>query len=300
MNTLNYNHLYYFYIIAKKGSMVEASRFLNVTKPTLSSQLKILEETLKMKLFKRTGRTLVLTPKGAQVFSHADKMFKISENMLKGMVKTKKQNKDQVRIGITSMVSKSFTFKALLSLFKSRNFSPYIIESSFEFLLKELRSKKIDIILSEALLNQSSIEGVQSTSLGSNEYVFVTSKKHKGKIKGFPKGIEDLPFFSYTLDNNIRWEIEYFFKLNGIELEIIGEADNIEIQKSAILSGICFAALPIWAVEEEVKNGKLIILGHISHYVPHVIASYNVEANQKRLRQVLNLLLQDRADYQQI
>ena len=43
MKWLNYNHLYYFWMVAREGSVVGASEELMVSQPTVSIQLKELE-----------------------------------------------------------------------------------------------------------------------------------------------------------------------------------------------------------------------------------------------------------------
>ena len=47
---LNLHHVYHFYIVAKEGSLSKASKTLKIGQPTLSSQLKVLEQTLQVEL----------------------------------------------------------------------------------------------------------------------------------------------------------------------------------------------------------------------------------------------------------
>ena len=58
---LNYHHLLYFYTVAREGSIARACGVLHLTQPTVSSQLRTLEEALGERLFERRGRGLVLT-----------------------------------------------------------------------------------------------------------------------------------------------------------------------------------------------------------------------------------------------
>ena len=44
MNRINFNHLYYFYIVSKEGSIKSTSEKLHVSQPTISDQIKLLEE----------------------------------------------------------------------------------------------------------------------------------------------------------------------------------------------------------------------------------------------------------------
>ena len=58
----------------------------------------------------------------------------------------------------------------------------------------------------------------------------------------------------------LRNEVLEYCKMNHIHPLIIGEVDDIELQKMLVLDGHGFAALPLIAVEEELQAGKLIAL----------------------------------------
>ena len=51
---LNYHHLLYFWAVAKEGSLRRGSEILHVSQPSISTQLKQLEEALEL-LFSRVG-----------------------------------------------------------------------------------------------------------------------------------------------------------------------------------------------------------------------------------------------------
>jgi hypothetical protein len=70
-NALNYQHLLYFWVVAREGSVAAATRELNLAQPTISGQLKVLERTLGERLFVRRGRHLVLTEVGQLVYRYA-------------------------------------------------------------------------------------------------------------------------------------------------------------------------------------------------------------------------------------
>ena len=67
MEWLNYHHLYYFWTVAKEGSIAAACEKLHLAQPTISGQLRRLEESLGEKLFTKSGRSLVLTDTGQVV-----------------------------------------------------------------------------------------------------------------------------------------------------------------------------------------------------------------------------------------
>ena len=64
MEWLNYHHLLYFWTVAREGSIARACDQLRLAQPTISGQLRLLEETMGEKLFARSGRGLKLTEVG--------------------------------------------------------------------------------------------------------------------------------------------------------------------------------------------------------------------------------------------
>ena len=70
---LNYHHLLYFYTVAREGSVTRASEVLRLAQPTLSGQIRKLEEALDEKLFVREGRNLALTDVGRIVYRYNER-----------------------------------------------------------------------------------------------------------------------------------------------------------------------------------------------------------------------------------
>ena len=63
---MNLIHLRYFVELSRTGSYTQAARRLCITQPSLSHAMAQLEEELGTELFRRQGRTTVLTPLGEQ------------------------------------------------------------------------------------------------------------------------------------------------------------------------------------------------------------------------------------------
>ena len=81
MRHLNYNHLLYFWTVAKEGSVVRAAGKLNLTPQTISGQLKLLEDTIGEALFGRVGRGLALTGTGRIVEQYANEIFNLGAEL---------------------------------------------------------------------------------------------------------------------------------------------------------------------------------------------------------------------------
>jgi len=74
MNNLDWNLLRAFHATAVTGSLSAAARKLGLTQPSLSRQIAALETQMRMPLFDRVGRRLVLTATGAALLEHVARM----------------------------------------------------------------------------------------------------------------------------------------------------------------------------------------------------------------------------------
>lgn len=69
--------LRYFLAVVREGSVTGAAQRLHVTQPTLSRQLKDLEEELGQKLFKRGSHNITLTPEGMLLRKRAEEIMEL-------------------------------------------------------------------------------------------------------------------------------------------------------------------------------------------------------------------------------
>jgi DNA-binding transcriptional LysR family regulator len=73
--------LRYFLTVAREGSMTAAANFLHVTQPTLSRQLKDLEEDLGKKLFIRSSHSIILTEEGMLLRKRAEEIVDMVDKL---------------------------------------------------------------------------------------------------------------------------------------------------------------------------------------------------------------------------
>ena len=106
MEWLNYHHLLYFYTVAREGSLTKASEVLRLAQPTLSGQIRKLEESLDEKLFVRKGRHLVPTEVGQMVFGYAEEIFSLGREMQDALRGRPTNRPARLLVGISDAVPK--------------------------------------------------------------------------------------------------------------------------------------------------------------------------------------------------
>ncbi|TCN28111.1 LysR family transcriptional regulator [Mesobacillus foraminis] len=78
---MEFRVLRYFIAVAREGSMTAAADFLHVTQPTLSRQLKDLEQELGKKLFIRSSHRIILTDEGLLLRKRAEEIIDLVDKL---------------------------------------------------------------------------------------------------------------------------------------------------------------------------------------------------------------------------
>ncbi len=73
--------LRYFWTVAQEGNISRAAKLLNITQPTLSRQIRELEETLGVPLFRREKNQLYLLPDGLFLKERAEELILLSDKL---------------------------------------------------------------------------------------------------------------------------------------------------------------------------------------------------------------------------
>ena len=261
LERLNYNHLYYFYIIAREGSIKGASEKLFVTQPTISDQLKLLEEYFDCKLFERKNRSLILTKEGALALKMSEKIFDMGNELTYRLRNKLHLPKRSLDIGITHFMSQYFVYDNLSPLFEQSEVSINVQEDQRHLLLAELEEGNIDLVITDS--KDSISNNMDAHRMGINKTYVVAHKSFKKYKKNFPESLQDIPFFNYTNDSILKYEIELFFSKNGIAPRVIGEADDIDLFKVVTSKGLAFTIVPEAAKNRLCSDKDVIVLGEV-------------------------------------
>ena len=81
MEWLNYHHLFYFWTVARAGSIARASEELRLAQPTISNQLKTLEASLGREAARATGAPAGADRRGRTVLRYADDIFRTGREL---------------------------------------------------------------------------------------------------------------------------------------------------------------------------------------------------------------------------
>ena len=230
MSHLNYNHLYYFWMTQTKGSVTAAAEALFLTPQTVTGQIRLLEQRLGGRLFKRKGRQLEATELGHLVFQYADKMFSLSYEMM-DVINYRKEDQILFDVGVADALSKRLASRVLLSVIPNDgSIHLRCYESTHELLLEQLRNHKLDMILSDCPIDSAQHAGLLSKKLGECGVSFFC--KAPLPASPFPACLMERKLLIPGRRTAMGRQLTRWFEEKGLSPQILGEFDDAALMKA--------------------------------------------------------------------
>ena len=158
MNTMQ---LHCFLAVAETLNFARAAEQLNVTQPAVTQQIQSLEEELNVKLFKRTTRTVELTPSGKLFINDAKGILGISERAKKRFEEQSRQENQFFSIGCHTEGELYLLSEILRKMREIHpDFHPLFQTVPFQHLYKFLDDESVDVIIAFREENSKKIHGV--------------------------------------------------------------------------------------------------------------------------------------------
>lgn len=101
---MNLTHVLAFHRVATAGSFTAASRLAGVSQPTLSAQVRALEQSAGVILFERGGRSVRLTPAGEQLLAATRKLADAMDEVGRLLKASRSPTRGHLRIAADSAV----------------------------------------------------------------------------------------------------------------------------------------------------------------------------------------------------
>jgi LysR family transcriptional activator of nhaA len=264
MAWLNYHHLYYFWITAREGSISSASMKLNIGEPTISTQIKNLEEFLNQSLFYRKNRGLHLTEAGKVVLDYANQIFTLGNELMEVIKDKTISKRTHFQLGALDSVPKSLVQALIHSAQKICPCSIAVLEGEGDYLFRELEAHRIDLVISNFPPSIGDTKQNFSRLLSKIPITVFSTKKFQSLKRNFPKSLQDQPFIMPSLHSKLRHDLNHFFQINKITIDVIIETQDTSIQKLLGSEGMGLVPLPDFAGKELIKEGKLIKIGKLN------------------------------------
>ena len=217
MDSLNHHHLFHFWTVVREGGVTRASEKLHVSQPTVSGQLRELQESLGEKLLVRSGRTVVLTDVGRTVYRYADEIFALGREMQEA-VKGRVSHPARLAVGVTMVVPKLVVYQMLEpALELPEPIQLDCIQERPDRLVAELAIYALDLVLADTPAPPTIKVRAYSHLLGeSTVSVFGTQKLARAHRRGFPRSLDGAPFLLPSGDSGLRLSLEDWFRQHNV------------------------------------------------------------------------------------
>lgn len=233
MEWLNYHHLLYFWTVAREGGVARASERLRLAQPTVSAQIKALEQSLDIQLFDRRGRRLVLTEAGKLVFRYADDIFTLGRELLDTVRSRPAGRPLHFHVGIADVLPKLVAYRLLLPAFQGPEaVQPVCTEGKPDQLFALLSIHELDVVLTDAPIGANvSVKGYNHLLGECGVTVFGARKLAQKYRRGFPESLAEAPWLLPTAGTVLRRALDQWFDSAGIRPRIAGEFEDSALTK---------------------------------------------------------------------
>ena len=257
---MNLRDLRYFIALAETRHFGRAAEACFVSQPTLSTQLKKLEEELGVALFERAPRNILLTPDGEQILRHAKLALSHVGTMQEIAKHTKDPESASIRLGIFPTLA-PYLLPHVVPKLRKRfpNLELLLIEEKTEILIHQLRDGLIDAaILAEPLTE----EQFESMHLFTEPFVLALPEKHP-LSKQLTLGMGELEQQHLLLLEDghcLRDQALAVCALSGASEKEGFRATSLETLRQMVAAGVGITLLPMLAVKPPVPKSPYIRL----------------------------------------
>ena len=264
MGQLNYHHLRYFWAVAHHGGVRQAARALHVTQPTVSSQLRLLEEALGTQLFIREGRGLVLTAKGEVVYRYAESIFAIGGELLDALDDRPPGHTQRFTVGVADGLPKTATVMLLEPVLTSPTIRLVVQEDSPDRLLTRLETHAVDAVLTDAPAGPSVAPRTVSHLLGESTISIYGPKVLVERYRpGFPSSLDGAPFLLPQTGNSLRQVLDRWFRASEVRPDVVAEFDDGAMMKAFGKDGFGLFPAPDVVARQVCEQYHVVNLGPV-------------------------------------
>jgi LysR family transcriptional activator of nhaA len=247
MNWLNYHHLLYFWAVAKEGSLRRAGEKLHISQPTISAQIRQLEEVLGEQLFSRSTRHLTLTEPGQLVFGYAEDIFALGQELVTTLGHEPSERPVRLQVGISDSVPKVIARKILAPVFRlPRPVRVVCREGNLSDLVTQLAAHQLDVVLAHEPSTSAFRLKTLNYRLEKSGVVLCASPRLAAKLRRtFPRSLNGAPAVLPTVEMPLRRSLEKWFHSIHVQPNVVAEVEDAALMNHFGAEGLGF--IPVYS-----------------------------------------------------
>lgn len=263
---MNIDHLKVFNTLAEKRNFSETAKLLHMSQPSVTSQIKSLEEKFETKLFERTTKHVLLTEAGKVLYYYTSKILHFVQLAEKDIALLSLTVSGELRMG-ASLTTGEYVLPKVIGQFKQEY--PHV-----KLLMEITNTEHIIEKILDDIYHLGFIEAPFShphLNVGpfmEDELVVITSTSNpypliKDKDEISLKELNELPLILREPGSGTRRVMETALedhKINPLDLNIILELGSTEAIKSAVETGVGISIISKSAIKKEQLLGTIKVV----------------------------------------
>jgi len=262
---INLRHLHHFWVISREGSIARASEVLDLAPQTLSGQLATFESALDGRLFRREGRSLVLTDLGRMVRGYADEIFATTSELEEALRGASSELPLTLNAGVSASIHKLVAYRLLQPALRiERPVNLHCRTGRTEDLVLALKRQELDVVLTDRMpsMEEQSRLSIHPIS-GSTISLFAAPELAATLREGFPRSLNERPFLANAADALYHDQLMNWFASNGVRMRVVGEIDDSALIKVFGRAGFGVFAAPTVIRSEVCRQYEVECVGDI-------------------------------------
>lgn len=246
-----------FIYAADFSSLSKASLFMKVSQPTISRNIRQLEEQLNTSLLVRHGRGVALTEDGARFLDHAKIILAKMEGATRELLALRSEPVGEVKVGMPTAVGLVLVSRiARRAALELPNISLVVVESGSSVIMEWLVDGRIDV----AVVHEPDPSSNVIVEEVWNQEVYVVGPPDGSLPKDRPitlAEISALPLVLSTPNQPPRRGFEIAMQEAGLPIRCVIEVNSAQLLRSLAMDGIGYSLLPLAYVLEDLAAGRL-------------------------------------------
>lgn len=241
--------------IAELGSLTRAAERLRIAQPSLSRQMRLLEDELGVTLFTRGHRGMQLTEAGEALRAQISGPLRHIGHALYEIRSLPTETTGTVILGMPPTVA-GVLGEALVARVgqAASRISLQIVEAQSGHLLEWMKRGDLDA----AILYGPTPAGLNATRLLDDEVVLVGGPELAARESIDFKALAEVPLVLPSDPHGLRIAIETAATKARVRLTILAQVDSLGLTRRLVASGKANTLLPRVAISEELARGALI------------------------------------------
>jgi urea transport system substrate-binding protein len=258
--SLDSRQLKAFAVLAKTGSYTKTAKELFVTHSAISHAMRGLEAEVGCRLFAKMGKKIALTEAGEALLSHALRALDELDQARRTLTHLNKWGTRRLRVAADPIFLSIFLAPVLLKFHKE--FPNVLLQvESFDSdeSFRQLENNQVDVILTE---KPTINDAVDFFPLLADRFHLVVKTEHPLALKNeaLPDEFSKYPCFLLKDSSRQRKQVEDFLSKQKVNLNILGEIENLGIIKELVKRTLAISFLPSWSIATELENHSLVAL----------------------------------------